>query len=76
MKKINYSYQKKLLRMKDSQAKFIIKKECKNESSNNFISNEGRCSKEEHEKFLEGIALYGINWRKIKTLLKIGLQYK
>jgi len=70
MKKINYSYQKKLLRMKDSQAKFIIKKECKNESSNNFISNEGRWSKEEHEKFLEGIALYGINWKKIKTLIE------
>jgi len=61
---------KKLLRMKDSQAKFSIKKECKNESSNNFISNEGRWSKEEHEKFLEGIVLYGINWKKIKTLIE------
>ena len=53
----------------DSQDKFIVKKECKNESCNNFISNEGRWSKEEHEKFLEGIALYGINWKKIKILI-------
>jgi len=56
--------------MGDSQAKFFVKKEYKNNSSNNFISNEGRWSKEEHEKFLEGIALYGINWRKINTLIK------
>ena len=57
-------------KMKDSQFNFIIKKECKTKYSDNFISNEGRWSKEEHEKFLEGIALYGINWKKIKTLIR------
>ena len=63
-------------KLKDSQIKFIIKKsfnegnECKKKYSNNFISNEGRWSEEEHEKFLEGIVLYGINWKKVKTLIE------
>ena len=62
-------------KMKDSQVKFIIKKrfnekkEYKKKSSDNFIFNEGRWSEEEHEKFLEGIVLYNINWKKIKTLI-------
>jgi len=58
------------LKMKDSQIKFIIRNKCKKKSSDNFISNEGRWSKEEHEKFLEGIALYGIKWNKVKTLIR------
>ena len=63
-------------KLKDSQIKFIIKKsfnegnECKKKYSNNFISNEGRWSEEEHEKFIEGIVLYGINWKKVKTLIE------
>ena len=62
--------------MIDSQVKFITKKsfnertEFKNKSSDNFISNEGRWSEEEHEKFLEGIVIYGINWKKVKTLIE------
>ena len=54
-------------KLKNSQVKFITKKsfnernEDKKKSSNNFISNEGRWSEEEHEKFLEGIVKYGIN---------------
>jgi len=56
--------------MKDSQNKFIIKKECNTKNYDIFISNKGRWSKEEHEKFLEGIALYGINWKKINPLIK------
>jgi len=62
--------------MIDSQVKFITKKsfnertECKNKSSDNFISKEGRWSKEEHEKFLEGIVIYDINWKKVKTLIQ------
>ena len=66
-------------RPKDSQVKFIIKKkfyfriedtnECKIKSADNIVSNEGRWSKEEHGKFLEGIVLYGINWKKVKTLI-------
>ena len=61
--------------MKDSQVKFIIKKrfnekkEYQKKPSDNFIFNEGRWSEEEHEKFLEGIVLYNINWKKIKTLI-------
>ena len=64
---------------KDSQIKFISKKKFyfrieeankdKKISSNNIISNEGRWSKEEHEKFLKGLVLYGINWKKVKTLI-------
>ena len=69
----------KQFRPKDSQVKFIIKKkfyfriedtnECKIKSADNIVSNEGRWSIEEHEKFLEGIVLYGINWKKVKTLI-------
>ena len=69
----------KQFRPKDSQVKFIIKKkfyfriedtnECKIKSADNIVSNEGRWSKEEHGKFLEGIVLYGINWKKVKTLI-------
>ena len=62
--------------LKDSQYKFITKKsfnernKCKKNNSDNFISNEGRWSEEEHEKFLEGIILYGTNWKKIRALVK------
>ena len=69
----------KMFKLKDSQVRFITKKnfyfkiedtnECKKKSSDNIIANEGRWSKEEHEKFLEGIVLYGINWKKVKTLI-------
>ena len=61
----------KQFRPKDSQVKFIIKKkfyfgikdtdEFKIKSTDNIVANEGRWSIEEHEKFLEGIVLYGIN---------------
>ena len=62
--------------LKDSQYKFITKKsfnernKCKKNNSDNFISNEGRWSEEEHEKFLEGIVLYDINQKKVKTLIQ------
>ena len=69
----------KQFRPKDSQVKFIIKKkfyfriedtdEFKIKSSDNIVANEGRWLIEEHEKFLEGIVLYGINWKKVKTLI-------
>ena len=69
----------KKLKMKDSQVKFFIKKnfyfriddtnECKKKISDSIAANEGRWSKEEHDKFLEGIVLYGINWKKVKTLI-------
>ena len=36
----------------------------------NEISNKGRWTKEEHEKFLRGIAMYGTKWKKIKYLIK------
>ena len=64
---------------KVSQVKFITKKNCyfkvedlnasKKKSLDNIITNEGRWSKEEHNKFLEGIVLYGINWKKVKTMI-------
>ena len=72
-------FEPKKIKIKDSQIKFITKKnfyfkiedtnECKKKTPDNIISNEGRWSKEEHEKFLEGIVLYGINWKKVKTLI-------
>ena len=32
-------------------------------------TNEGRWTKEEHDKFLDGIVQYGANWKKIKKLI-------
>jgi SHAQKYF class myb-like DNA-binding protein len=63
-------------KMKETQVKFITKKsfnerkECQKKSTDNFIFNEGRWTEEEHEKFLEGIVLYNINWKKVKTLIE------
>ncbi len=31
--------------------------------------NEGRWTKEEHDKFLDGIVKYGTNWKKVKSLI-------
>ena len=61
---------KRKSKLKNSQGKFITKKEYKKKSSSNFISNEGRWSEEENEKFLEGIVKYGVNWKKVKTLIE------
>ena len=40
-----------------------------NKKPDNIIINEGRWSKEENDKFLEGIELFGINWKKVKKLI-------
>ena len=61
---------KRKSKLKNSQVKFITKKEYKKKSSSNFISNEGRWSEKENEKFLEGIVKYGVNWKKVKTLIE------
>ena len=39
-------------------------------NKNKGISNEGRWNEEEHEKFLDGIELFGPIWKKVKTLIK------
>ena len=72
-------FEPKKIKIKDSQIKFITKKnfyfkiedinENKKKPLDSITFNEGRWSKEEHEKFLEGIVLYGINWKKVKTLI-------
>lgn len=41
----------------------------KKNSSLNSNYNNGRWSEEEKNKFLQGIVLYGINWKKVKTLI-------
>ena len=47
-----------------------VKNHFKKEYSENIIINEGRWSKDEHDKFLEGIVLYGTKWKKVKTLIE------
>jgi len=42
----------------------------KKKDSFSFKSKEGRWTEEEQDKFLEGIVLYGINWKKIKCLIE------
>ncbi len=44
----------------------IIKKR---QLNNNDNTNEGRWTREEHDKFLDGIFQYGTNWKKVKTLI-------
>ena len=53
-------------------ARFKVEKEVENtnnKSPDNMDSNDGRWSKEEHEKVIEGIIQFGINWKKVKTLI-------
>ena len=67
-------------KQKENKVKFICKKreyfkvenidKLKRELSKSENKNEGRWSKEEHNKFLEGISKYGTNWKKFKILIK------
>ena len=72
---------KKVLRTnyhKDNEnlVKFIIKKpllfnvENKLNFTNKKKSNGGRWSNDEHDKFLNGLELYGVKWKKFKNLIK------
>ena len=81
IKKIEFSILKTIEpEEKENKVKFICKKrqyikvENKNKTKKKFFKkefkNEGRWSKEENNKFLEGIARYGINWEKFKILIK------
>lgn len=56
---------KKTLRFKTQKEEEHMKR--KNEEDIN--ANEGRWSDEEHEKFLEGLEQYGINWKRVKSLI-------
>ena len=42
----------------------------KKRTSKNLLFNDGRWKKDEHNHFLQGIALYGNNWKKVKSLVK------
>jgi len=50
---------------------FNVESLCKysKKAKGKIITKEGRWSKEEHEKFLKGIILYGTNWKKIRALI-------
>jgi len=37
-----------------------------NNNNNNASGNQGRWTKEEHLKFVEGISLHGKNWKKVE----------
>ena len=48
----------------------IIEKKIKiKKLEENNVKNEGRWLEEEHDKFLDGIAQYGINWKKLKPFI-------
>ena len=49
---------------------FDIKSTNKKKSLKNSNFNNGRWKKDEHNQFLQGIALYGNNWKKIKSLIR------
>ena len=42
----------------------------KKKISNNPDFNDGRWTEEEHNKFLQGIIIYGVRWKKVKSLIK------
>ena len=41
----------------------------KKKAIENLDINEGRWTKDEHDKFLDGIVQFGINWKKVKTFI-------
>ena len=45
---------------------FFVKKKI----SNNPDFHDGRWTEEEHNKFLQGIIIYGVHWKKVKSLIK------
>ena len=47
-------------------------------TSEKINNNEGRWAKKEHEKFLEGLVQYGINWKKVMNLVdsRISIQVR
>ena len=51
--------------------RFVVQKNEDNKKNiqENENTNEGRWTKEEHDKFLDGIVQYGINWKKVKTFI-------
>ena len=65
----------KKMNKNENQIKFIIKKkllfniEKISSDSNKKITNGGRWSNEEHDKFLNGLALYGIKWKKFRNII-------
>jgi len=69
MKRMEYLKIKRFWPLESLKLSLSQRKITKKKYSNNFISNEGRWSEEEHEKFLEGIVKYGKNWKKVKTLI-------
>lgn len=77
---LNPSIDNNILYEKKKNIKFLSKKNpcfkiyniserTKNNSLLNSKYNNGRWSEEERNKFFQGIALYGINWKKIKSLI-------
>ena len=65
----------KKMNKNENQIKFIIKKKLLfnikkiSSDSNKKITNGGRWSNEEHDKFLNGLALYGIKWKKFRNII-------
>ena len=62
---------------KEKKVKFLCKKKqyfnVENHgelNKNKILSNKGRWTQEEHDKFLEGIVIFGTIWKKVKTLIK------
>ena len=62
------------LKPKERKIKFLCKKTFtsyfKVKKYEKIIPNKGKWSKEEHDKFLEGLVLYGIKWKNFKKLIK------
>ena len=62
------------LKQKGRKIKFLCKKSStslfKVKKYQNIIPKRGRWSEEEHDKFLEGLVLYGIKWKNFKQLIK------
>ena len=60
---------KKLLGKKNIHFK-VEKEYIKNEKKENIVVNKGRWTKEEHDKFIDGIVQFGTKWEEIISLIK------
>ena len=70
----NLFLKNKELKQKEKQIKFLCRKTFtsffKVKKYENIIPNKGKWSEDEHDKFLEGLVLYGIKWKNFNKLIK------
>ena len=70
MKPNNFQEKEKKVRFLCKKTQYFKEEKLEDKNKNKGLSNEGRWTEEEHDKFLEGIVMYGIICKKVKILIK------